>query len=160
MTPGFAFLDQGYYDQLQMVTWLDKDGRESTPKLEDQSASDKVCKVRILKGIEPLDSAKFPIETVDQPGSSVSLLSQNEQLALAKIAKADSPFMPPIVRQDEPNELEAPSTKIVGLCAESLNAGTLEGALDMIRTVMLQCCNFLHSGFEQGAAYRSSDGSH
>ncbi len=28
ITPGFAFLDQNYYDQLETVPWLDKDGRE------------------------------------------------------------------------------------------------------------------------------------
>ncbi len=39
VTPGFAFVDQTYYDQLQTVPWLDKDGREVAPKLEELADS-------------------------------------------------------------------------------------------------------------------------
>ncbi len=124
MTPGFAFLDQEYYDQLQTVPWLDKDRREATPKLEELACSnkeptnhEKVCqlsqgqekgasprgsaKVRILNKDEPVDPTEFPVTDTEKLCPEIPRLTENEQLALAKVTKADSPFVSSVVREDE-----------------------------------------------------------
>ncbi len=71
--------------------------------------------------------------TIDQ----TRRMNETERLALAKIAEADSPFRPPVVRDDEPRLQEFPSSKIVVLCANSLNAGDQERAVEMIKAVKL-----------------------
>ena len=166
VSPGFAFLNQDYYDQLPTVPWLDKDGREITPELQElacsndqptceptQTGPNKVCslserpeaavssqrtaRVRILKRGDPIDPTEFPITKLEVGTQGISRLTENEQLALAKITKADSPSVSPVVREDEPLTIEPPFTKIVALSAESLNAGAQEGALEMIRAIKL-----------------------
>ncbi len=151
---GFAFLDQDYYDQLQTVPWLDKDGRETTPKMEELACSNneptniekvyqlsqgpkKGPKVRVLKKDKTVDPTEFPVTESKKLCRETPHLTENERLALAKITKADSPFFSPVVREDEPMIAEPPSAKMVALCAESLNAGAQEGDLEMIPAVKL-----------------------
>ncbi len=144
VTPGFAFMDQDYYDQLETVPWLDKDGRE---KPTDEKLSVKrtgvtmagptdsmgTVQVRLLKKSETPDVEQFPVTLASSVKGPDRKLAEVERLALAKIAKADSPFVSPVVREDEPSAVELPTSQIVALCAESLNAEAQEGALEMIR---------------------------
>ncbi len=93
--------------------------------------------MRVLKSIETLDVSEFPVTMTETTIGQTRRLNETERLALAKITKADSPFLPPVVRDDEPGAQEFPSSKIVVLCGHSLNAGDQEGAVEMIKAVKL-----------------------
>ncbi len=148
VVPGFAFMDQDHYDQLETVSWLDKDGRE---KPDDEKLSVKKCgkvatsptdtmgsvQVRVLKKGEIPDAEQFPVTITTGVEAPPGRLAEVEKLALAKIVKADSPFVSPVIRDDEPSAVELPTSQIVALCAESLNAGGQEGALELIKAVKL-----------------------
>ncbi len=181
VTPDFAFVDQIYYDQLQTVPWLEKDGREIAPKLEElvdskgesiPASPEKVCslsqrpshgalsqgslKVRILNKDEPIDLKEFPA-TKSKGLFLVPCLTEDERLALTKNTKADSPFNSPVVREDEPMIAEPPSAKIVVLRAESLNTRGSHGN-DPSREVSKR--SHIFSGrSEPGPQNRSCDGS-
>ena len=175
MRPGFAFLDQSYYDQLETVPWLDKDGREAaeealkelpsvahseTPSVARSGAqpSQLLSQVRILKSSETLDVSKYPATRTEVTIDRTRRVNETERLALAKIAKADSPFLPSVVRDDQPGLQKSPASKIIVLCADSLNAGEQEGALEMIKAIKLVNGLLLHFGPEPSSEDAFGDG--
>ncbi len=63
-------------------------------------------------------------------------LDKTECLTLAKIAKADSPFVAAVIRDDEP-VIESRVTHIVKFSPGYANAAEQEGAEDMVKAVRL-----------------------
>ncbi len=63
-------------------------------------------------------------------------LDENESLTLARIAKADSPFVAAVIRDDEPI-VEPIVTHIVKFSPGCLNAAEQRGAEEMVRAVRL-----------------------
>ena len=128
---GFSFMNQEAYDRLETVPWLNKDGNE----IPDEEKMEKTESLRTLKR----DQAKT-VER-DQRQNDEAILSENslnktERLTLAKIAKADSPFVAAVMRDDEP-VIEPRVTHIVKFSPGCVNAAEQEGAEAMIRALRL-----------------------
>ena len=72
-----------------------------------------------LKLITVLTKTENVVNSVDSSSNNLSnRLELNESLALAKITKADSPFFPAVVREDEPVQ-EQGSAGMIAECGRA-----------------------------------------
>ncbi len=93
--------------------------------------------LRILKHDDALTpEASFPCTKTEASKQTENFLNKTEQLSLAKIVKADSPFVATVVRDEEPVE-EPIVTKIIKVSPSNLNAAEQEGASEMVKAVKL-----------------------
>ncbi len=119
---------------METVPWLNMDGNE-IPEGEKKNQTETL---RILKHDDSLTpEASFPCTKAEPSKQAENSLNEADQLSLAKILKANSPFVATVVRDEGPVD-EPMVTKIVKVRPSNLNAAEQEGASEMVKAVKLE----------------------
>ena len=109
--PGFAFMDQKTYDEMETVPWLHKDGKQVHSKQAlKQEPKSVEKKLRFLEKGKPADPESFPVayqnEELADRGDAVLEseflpLGAIETKALAILARQETANVPAVNRQEE-----------------------------------------------------------